>query len=65
MAYSDLLSELLGIDKLRVMRTEIDSAEQITLFVESVEEVAVCPECKSVFKNSDQDTFFSNLQAKR
>lgn len=48
MAYSDLLSELLGIDKLRVMRTEIDSAEQITLFVESVEEVAVCPECKQL-----------------
>ena len=46
MVYSDLLSELLGIDKLRVMRTEIDSAEQITLFVESGEEVAVCPECK-------------------
>ena len=48
MAYSDLLSELLGIDKLRVIRTEIDSAEQITLFVESVEEVAVCPECKQL-----------------
>jgi transposase len=48
MAYSDLLSELLGIDKLCVMRTEIESAEQITLFVESVEEVAVCPEYKQL-----------------
>ena len=48
MAYSDLLSEMLGIDKLRVTRTEIDSAEQITLFVESIEEVAVCPECKQL-----------------
>jgi transposase len=42
------LSELLGIDKLRVTRTEIIGAEQIKLFVESVEEVGICPECRQI-----------------
>lgn len=40
MAHTDFLSELLGIEKLRVTGTEIDGAEQITLFVESIAEVA-------------------------
>jgi len=44
----DFLSELLGIDKLRVTYTKISGAEQIKLFVESIEEVAVCPECKQL-----------------
>ena len=37
MSRDDFLSELLGIDKLRVTRTEISDAEQIKLFVESIE----------------------------
>jgi transposase len=45
MAQDELWSELLGIDKLRVTHAEIVGAEQITLFVESLEEVAICPEC--------------------
>lgn len=45
MTRNNFVDELLGIEKLRVLRTEINDAEQITLFVESIEEVAVCPEC--------------------
>ena len=45
MADKAFLTELLGIDKLRVIGTEIEGAEQITLSVESIEEVASCPEC--------------------
>ena len=39
------LKELLGIDKLRVTGSEIESAEQIPLSVESIEEVVSYPEC--------------------
>ena len=45
MADNAFLTELLGIDKLRVTGSEIEGAEQITLSVESIEEVASCPEC--------------------
>lgn len=45
MIQNDFVDELLGIKKLHVMHTEINGAEQITLFVESIEEAAVCPEC--------------------
>lgn len=45
MAQHDFLNELLGIEKLRVTGSEIHDPKQITLFVESIEEVAVCPEC--------------------
>lgn len=45
MADNAILTELLGIDKLRVISTEIEGAEQVTLSVESIEEVASCPEC--------------------
>ena len=48
MSSDDFLSELLGIDKLRVTRTEIDGAEQIQLYVESVEQAAVCPGCRQI-----------------
>jgi transposase len=44
----EFLSELLGIDKLRVTRTEISGAEQIKLFVESIEEAGICPECRQI-----------------
>jgi transposase len=48
MGNPDFLSELLGIDKLRVTGTEISGAEQIKLFVESVEEAGICPECRKI-----------------
>ena len=44
----DFLSELLGINKLRVTNTEINGQEQIILFVESIEEVGICPECRQI-----------------
>jgi len=45
MAHDGFLNELLGLKKLNVTGTKIDSDEQITLVVESVEEVGICPEC--------------------
>jgi transposase len=48
MSNQTFLSELLGIDKLRVTGTEISGGEQIKLFVESVEEAGVCPECRQI-----------------
>ncbi len=48
MSSQDFLSELLGIDKLRVIGTEISGAAQIQLFVESVEEAGICPECRQI-----------------
>ena len=45
MVNNDFLNELLGIDKLRVTDIRISGAEQITLYVESIEEAAICPEC--------------------
>lgn len=48
MSNQGFLSELLGIDKLRVTGTEIRGAEQVQLFVESVEEAGICPECRQI-----------------
>jgi transposase len=48
MGNRDFLTELLGIEKLRVTGTEINGAEQIKLFVENVEEAAVCPACRQI-----------------
>jgi transposase len=45
MAHDEFLNELLGLKKLNVTGTKIESDEQITLVVESVEEVGICPEC--------------------
>jgi transposase len=45
---NELLSEVLGIHKLRVIDSEIVSAEQIKFEVESVEEAAICPECHEI-----------------
>jgi transposase len=45
MADDKFLNELLGLKKLNVTGTKIDSDEQITLVVESVEEVGICSEC--------------------
>jgi transposase len=43
-----LLNELLGIEKLRVVRSEFEGDGQINLYVESSLPVASCPECGQI-----------------
>lgn len=45
---SELLNKLLNLDKVRVMQTEIASDAKVILFVESTQDVAVCPDCGQV-----------------
>lgn len=44
----DFLSELLGIEKLRVTGTEFTGIEQIKLVVESIEAAGICPDCGQI-----------------
>jgi transposase len=45
---NDLLNELLGIEKLQVVRSEFVGEGQINLYVESNLPVASCPECGQI-----------------
>jgi transposase len=45
---NELLSELLGIEKLRVIGSEIVNAEEIKFEVENIDEAAICPECHEI-----------------
>jgi len=45
---NELLSEVLGIPKLRVIDSEILNGEQIKFEVESLEEAAICPDCHEI-----------------
>jgi transposase len=45
---NELLNQLLGIEKLRVVRSEIVGEGQINLYVESSLPVASCPECGQI-----------------
>jgi len=51
---NDFVNKLLNLDKVRVTQTEFASAEQVTLFVESTHETAICPDCGQV-SNSVHD----------
>ena len=48
MENNELLNELLGINKLRVIGSEIVNVEEIKFEVESIEEAAICPECHEI-----------------
>lgn len=48
MNHTDLLNQLLGIEKLRVTDSEFVAVEQLHLFVESTLALAICPECGQV-----------------
>ena len=45
---NDLLNQLLGIEKLHVVRSEFVGEGQINLYVESSMPVASCPECGQI-----------------
>jgi len=49
-ASSELLNKLLNLDKVRVMQTEFASETKVMLFVESRQDVAICPDCGQVSK---------------
>ena len=51
---NDFVKKLLNLDKVQVTHTEFVGDEKVTLFVESVHEVAVCPDCRQV-SNSVHD----------
>ena len=48
---NDFVKKLLNLDKVQVTHTEFVGDEKVTLFVESVHEVAVCPDCGQVSNN--------------
>ena len=51
---NDFVNKLLNLDKVQVIRTEFGGDDEVTLFVESAHEIAVCPGCKQV-SNSVHD----------
>jgi len=53
-ANSELLNKLLNLDKVRVMQTEFASETKVMLFVESTQDIAICPDCGEV-SNSVHD----------
>ena len=48
METNELLNQLLGIEQLRVVRSEIIGEGQIHIYVESSLPVASCPECGQI-----------------
>jgi transposase len=42
---NDFVNKLLNLDKVQVTQTEFAGDDRITLFVESTQEIAICPEC--------------------
>jgi transposase len=56
---NDILNEILGMPKLRVMRSECVGEDQINLWVESPLPVASCPDCGCL---SDQVHDLSEVQ---
>lgn len=45
---ADIINKLLGLEKLQVTGSELEEAEQVTLYVESSVAVAICPDCGQV-----------------
>lgn len=43
---NDFVNKLLNLDKVQVRQTEFAGDDRITLFVESTQEIAICPECR-------------------
>ena len=43
---NEFVNKLLNLDKVQITRTEFAGADRITLFVESMHEIAICPECR-------------------
>jgi len=48
---NDFVKELLNLDKVQVLQTEFGGDKKVTLFVESIHEVAVCPDCGEISNN--------------
>jgi len=48
MKSKEFLNELLNLEKVEVKQAEFGGAEQVTLFVETTQEAAICPNCKQV-----------------
>ncbi len=51
---NEFVNKLLNLDKVQVTHTEFAGDEKVTLFVESIHKVAVCPDCGQV-SNSVHD----------
>jgi len=45
---NEFVNKLLNLDKVQVTQTEFAGDDEVTLFVESTHEIAVCPECGQV-----------------
>ena len=43
---NEFVNKLLNLDKVQVTQTEFAGDERVTLFVESTNEIAICPECR-------------------